>query len=186
MAGLSTAASTKRASACRGKYGQFVKGMRYFTWLPLLLLGLLPGLAAANADRQIAEILELSDAPDGVVFEIVESDEYALEELLPRVRAAIERIRERHPQTDFAVVSHGREEFALQSQYQQELAPLHQQVQSLVAEDVPVHVCETHAGWYGVTAEDFPSYVDVAPTGPGQVNLYRELGYQLIIFDLDE
>jgi hypothetical protein len=44
-----------------------------------------------------------------------------------------------------------------------------------------VHVCETHAGWYGVTAEDFPDYVDVAPTGPGQINLYQELGYDLIV-----
>ncbi len=58
-----------------------------------------------------------------------------------------------------------------------------QQVQALVAEDVPVHVCETHAGWYGVSAEDFPDYVDVAPTGPGQVALYQELGYDLIVIE---
>ena len=58
-----------------------------------------------------------------------------------------------------------------------------QQVQALVAADVPVHVCETHAGWYGVTAEDFPDYVNVAPTGPGQVRLYEELGYDLIVVD---
>ena len=66
------------------------------------------------------------------------------------------------------------------------LLSLHQQVESLVADDVPVHVCETHAGWYGVSAEDFPDYVDVAPTGPGQIELYRELDYQLIVFDLEE
>jgi hypothetical protein len=46
-----------------------------------------------------------------------------------------------------------------------------------------VHVCETHAGWYGVTAEDFPDYVNVAPTGPGQISLYLELGYELIVID---
>ena len=34
-----------------------------------------------------------------------------------------------------------------------------------------------------LTAEDFPDYVDVAPTGPGQVNLYREMGYEVIIID---
>ena len=115
------------------------------------------------------------------MFEIVEADESALEELLPRVRDAIEKLRARFPATEFAVVSHGKEEFALQSQYQGEYAEIHQQVQSLVADDVPVHVCETHAGWYGVTAEDFPDYVNVAPTGPGQVSLYEELGYELII-----
>ena len=36
---------------------------------------------------------------------------------------------------------------------------------------------------YDVTAEDFPDYVDVAPTGPGQVNLYRELGYDVVVMD---
>ena len=95
----------------------------------------------------------------------------------------ITRIRNRFPDTEFAVVSHGREEFALQSQYQGEYAEVHEAVQALVASEVPVHVCETHAGWYGVTAEDFPDYVNVAPTGPGQVRLYQELGYELVIVD---
>lgn len=135
----------------------------------------------ANEDLQ--RVLNQSRAPDGVVFEIVESDEEALQRILPRVRKATEQIRERFPKTDFAVVSHGREEFALQTQYQQSLPVIHQQVQSLVEDDIPVHVCETHAGWYGVTAEDFPDYVDVAPTGPGQINLYIEMGYELIVME---
>ena len=103
--------------------------------------------------------------------------------LLPRVRADIARIRARFPETEFAVVSHGREEFALQSRYRQEYESLHDQVRSLVSDDIPVHVCETHASWYGVTAEDFPDYVDVAPTGPGQVAVYREMGYEVIFVD---
>ena len=129
------------------------------------------------------ELLARAESPPGVVFEIVEDDETALDELLPKVWDAIRVLRARFPETEFAVVSHGREEFALQSQYRSEYAEVHDQVQSLVAADVPVHVCETHAGWYGVTAEDFPEYVNVAPTGPGQINLYRELGYELIIVD---
>ncbi len=135
----------------------------------------------ANEDLQ--RVLNQSEAPDGVVFEIVEADEQALDSILPRVRKAIEQLRERFPQTEFAVVSHGREEFALQTKYQQSLPVIHQQVQSLVADDVPVHVCETHASWYDVTAEDFPDYVDVAPTGPGQINLYIEMGYQLVVME---
>ena len=186
MAGLSTAVSTMRVSVSPVNRPRRVTGMSRLAWLTLSFALLLADSVAANADRQIEEILNRNEAPDGIVFEIVESDEDALELILPRIRMAIERIRERYPQTDFAIVSHGREEFALQSSYQQELAPLHQQVQALVADDVPVHVCETHAGWYGVTADDFPDYVDVAPTGPGQVSLYQELGYELIIFHLDE
>jgi len=139
------------------------------------------GQASANSD--LDNLLARSTTPDGVVFEIVESDKSALEYLLPRVREAITKIREKFPDTDFAVVSHGREEFALQTRYQTEQSEIHNAVLSLVAEDVPVYVCETHAGWYGVSAEDFPDYVEVAPTGPGQINLYLELGYQLIVIE---
>ena len=147
----------------------------------LVILLCSAGTVLANED--VDAILAATESPQGVVFEIVEDDEAALEELLPVLRDAIKMIRARFPDTEFAVVSHGREEFALQTQYQSEHADIHQQVQALVATDVPVHVCETHAGWYGVTAEDFPDYVNVAPTGPGQVRLYQELGYKLIVVD---
>jgi intracellular sulfur oxidation DsrE/DsrF family protein len=177
MAGLSTIASTKHeAGSARPSWRT-----RSFSAAFAFVLSLVAGAAGANDD--VEALLARSEAPDGVVFEIVEADESALDELLPKVRAAIIRIRAAFPQTEFAVVSHGREEFALQTQYQVENAEIHQQVQALVAEDVPVHVCETHAGWYGVSPEDFPDYVDVAPTGPGQVDLYQELGYDLIVID---
>lgn len=142
---------------------------------------LLSGGVAANTS--VEELLARAESPFGVVFEIVESDEDALERVLPEVKRAIGLIKARFPETEFAVVSHGREEFALQTQYQGEYRAVHEQVQSLVASDVPVYVCETHASWYDVTAEDFPDYVDVAPTGPGQVNLYRELGYDVVVMD---
>lgn len=151
--------------------------------LILCIVVCLVSLGPALANSDVDELLAQSAAPDGVVFEIVESDSSALEYLLPRVREAITRIRKKYPDTDFAVVSHGREEFALQTRYQAEQSEIHNQVLSLVAEDVPVYVCETHAGWYGVSADDFPDYVEVAPTGPGQINLYLELGYQLIVIE---
>ena len=98
------------------------------------------------------------------------------------MRVASERIRLRFANTEFAVVlSHGREEFALQRQYQGEYAQIHQLLQSLVAEDVPLHVCDTRASWYAVRAEDFPEYVNMAPTGPRQIELYLELEYELIV-----
>jgi len=152
---------------------------RYF----ILLLASMTCVGIVQANDVVDKLLAQAEPPQGVVFEIVEADESALEDLLPRVRSAIKNIRARFPATEFAVVSHGKEEFALQSQYQGEYAEIHQQVQSLVADDVPVHVCETHAGWFGVTAEDFPDYVNVAPTGPGQVRLYEELGYELIVIE---
>jgi len=174
---LLTAASTRHETVCSELAG---RGRRVVV-VPSLLLILLASFAPAQGSDGIDALLQRDDAPQGVVFEIVEGDEAALEDLLPRVRVAIERVRARFPDTEFAVVSHGREEFALQRQYQGEYAQIHQQVQSLVAEDVPVHVCATHASWYAVSAEDFPEYVDVAPTGPGQIELYLELDYELIV-----
>lgn len=153
-----------------------------FRLLPGLLCALLLlASAAARAQYDIDQLLDLEEAPSGVVFEIVEDEEDALERLVPLVQDYIEQLRRKFPATEFAVVSHGREEFALQSAYQQDFPELHAQIQSLVADQVPVHVCETHAGWYGVTADDFPEYVDVAPTGPAQIALYRELGYHLVV-----
>lgn len=151
--------------------------------LALLVTLLVAPFGAAIAGESVESLLVRDEAPFGVVFEIVEGNEDALERILPEVRRAITQIRARFPDAAFAVVSHGREEFALQTKYRSEYAQAHQQVQSLVADDVPVYVCETHAGWYGVSAEDFPDYVEVAPTGPGQVRIYLDLGYDLIVMD---
>jgi hypothetical protein len=93
----------------------------------LLLASPQPALANADLER----ILAGNEAPSGIVFEIVEADDLALQQLVPIVQNAIQRLRQRFPQTEIAVVSHGREEFALQSRYQGEYAELHQQVQSL-------------------------------------------------------
>ena len=166
--GLSTSSSS-RAAGLRQTIGLVA--------LCLLLAG--NALAAESVDSLLAR----AEAPFGVVFEIVEGDEDALERILPEARRAIARIRARFPETEFAVVSHGREEFALQTRYRDEYADVHRSVQSLVADDVPVHVCETHAGWYGVGAADFPDYVDVAPTGPGQIRVYLDMGYDLVVLD---
>lgn len=182
MADLSIIALTRRGKSSSSEARDLsLPGKTRSVVAALLAILLISGPSTALANEDIEQLLARSEAPEGVVFEIVEDDEDALETLLPQVRDAIGKIRARFPQTQFAVVSHGREEFALQSQYQDENAEIHQQVQSLVADEVPVHVCETHAGWYGVSAEDFPHYVNVAPTGPGQIRLYEELGYELIV-----
>ncbi len=178
MADLLIIASTRHGKNYSLRFGSL---MRPFMLLLLAALASIP--AQVLATDEVEQLLARAEAPAGVVFEIVEADEDALEDLLPRVQMAIEKIRARFPQTEFAVVSHGREEFALQSKYQVENAEIHQQVQSLVSDDVPVHVCETHAGWYGVSAEDFPEYVNLSPTGPGQISLYQELGYELIVVE---
>ncbi len=53
------------------------------------------------------------DAPFGVVFEIVEHDENALQWAIPAIDRYVRQLRKRFPDIGLAVVSHGREEFAL-------------------------------------------------------------------------
>lgn len=129
------------------------------------------------------EILERSTPPAGVVFELVESDRTALEHLIPQVTRHVETLRERFPGLPIAVVSHGNEQFALERERAEEYSPLHREVERLTGEgEVPVHVCGAYAQMHGVDEEDFPDYVDVAPSGPAQIRNYEELGYVRIRF----
>ena len=147
-------------------------------WLVCLVL---PTLALASTSP-IAHLLERSEAPPGVVFEIVSGDDDALDWAIPAVQDYIHQLRARFPGLSMAVVTHGREQFGLESKRKDDNTKVHTATRSLVQDqDVPVHVCGTHAGWRGVTEEDFPDYVDVVPQGPTQIRLYEELGYELVV-----
>lgn len=144
-----------------------------FTWFAMS--------SAALAGNEITHLLQGEEPPSGVVFEIAEADEDALSWALPRVRSHIQQLRNRFPGLDIAVVTHGKEEFLLQSKYRKDNPEVHQAAQDiLTGQDVQVHVCGAHAGWYGINEDDFPDYVDVVPAGPIQIDQYRELGYEVI------
>lgn len=149
---------------------------------PFLIGGLLLIAMAAQAGNQqdIEQLLAREEAPFGVVFEIVERDENALQWAIPAIDHYARQLRKRFPDIGLAVVSHGREEFALMKNRQTEHAKVHLTVQSLVADDIPVHVCGTLASWHGKHANDFPDYVDVTPAGPTAIRNYEAMGYILI------
>jgi len=147
----------------------------------LLFPWLLTTMAVASS-LTLEQLLAKPTPPAGVVFEIVDRDPQALEFALPWVRQAAEKIEERFPGVPMALVTHGQEMFALQEKDRQRNAALHEQVQSLKRDrNIPVHVCETYAGWKGVAPEAFPSYIDVAPSGPAQINNYIALDYQRLV-----
>ncbi len=137
--------------------------------------------------EDVARLLENPDAPPGVVFELISGDLYFLAQSMPKIRELSKRLRERFPGLDIAVVSHGVEEFSLTRARQREFPELHDAVRSLSRDqNIPVHVCGTHASWRNVTAEAFPEYVDVAPVGPAQIRAYQELGYELVVISPGE
>lgn len=153
--------------------------MPRFIFLSMLTFFLSANIQASN-QAEIDRLLAQKDAPFGVVFEISEGSGNALTWAIPAVNMYVKQLRERFPDIGLAVVSHGLEEFGLMKSQQQENAQVHKTVQSLVASDVPVHVCGTHASWKGKSADDFPDYVDVAPAGPTEIRNYQEMGYVLI------
>lgn len=142
------------------------------------------GLAgsAAAATATLEDLLARPAPPPGVVFEIVDRDLGALELALPWVKQAAERLKARHPGVPMALVTHGQEMFALQTSQRAGNQKIHQLAESLSREQgIPVHVCETYAGWRGLAAEHFPAYVDVAPSGPAQIRNYEMLDYVRVV-----
>jgi len=147
-------------------------------WIGLVVL-IGPAVAAPPT---LDELLARPMAPAGVVFEIVDRDPGALEVALPWVKQAAQRLKTRFPGLPMALVTHGQEMFALQTGKRAGNPAIHQIAESLSRDDgIPVHVCETYAGWRGLATEDFPAYIDVAPSGPSQIRNYEALDYARLV-----
>jgi intracellular sulfur oxidation DsrE/DsrF family protein len=154
---------------------------RYTPWTLFGLALLFGSYRLFASGVELEEILQLSEAPAGVVFEIVSGDNEHLRWAIPTVQQHIKQLRQRFPALPVAVVSHGQEQFALTREKRKKYDKVHRGIQSLVKDnDVPVHVCGTYADWHNVAESEFPDYVDVAAAGPAQINDYRQLGYLLV------
>ncbi len=151
----------------------------------LLSLLLFPAWSAtADLRGEVDEIISLTQAPSGVVFEIISGDPDRLVTLVPRLRQESERLRARFHGLSIAIVTHGAEQFALTTDKTDRYRQLHSLVKQMTtADDIPVHVCGTHASWYDIPPDAFPDYVDVAAVGPAQAQQYVELGYRLIVVE---
>jgi intracellular sulfur oxidation DsrE/DsrF family protein len=147
--------------------------------LLLITLSILPATTLAAS---IDDILAMKEAPTGVVVEVIEPGAEALRQKMLKISDATRKIRQVFPELPIAVVSHGAEQFSLTSKNIKKHKSLESNVKQLVSDDVDVHVCGTHASWYGVEPEDYPDYIDVSATGPAQINDYINTGY--IMLDL--
>ena len=148
-------------------------------WIVLLMVGLAAG--SAGAQREIDELTGSDEPPAGVVFEIVEGDEDALAWALPLVSQFSERLRQRFPGLPIAVVTHGSEQFGLlASRTDVPFDTIHEEALLLHGQQVDLHVCGVHAGWYGNDEADFPAYVDFAVSGPARIRDYENFGYVLV------
>lgn len=144
-----------------------------------VLLMFLPGLAPADDSRTytVPEILALSSAPSGIVFEIVTNDPDSLQDALPEVRRYVAALHERFPSLQMAVVSHGLELFLLQTHFREEYPATHDNARALAGNTVALHVCGNYAGAHGAMPEGFPAFVDVVEDGPLRIEAYKQEGY---------
>lgn len=154
-----------------------LRGARSFFFSCLVLTG----IASASEPVTIEAILSQQAEPDGVVIEIVTGNDDGLDWALPRAQEYAKRLHARFPDMPVAVVTHGREQFALTRDKQKAKPKVHSLTQALAKEGVKLHVCGTYAGWKGLADEDFPDYVDVAAAGPAQINDYKALGFMHVI-----
>lgn len=148
--------------------------MRLLILVAVLMISL--GVKAES----VKDVLALAAEPAGVVFEILAPNELSWQRMQPELLQAISDIRERFPEIDIAVVSHGNEQFALTRKNADLYPELHQSVLSLGEQGVDIHVCGTYASWRDIKPEAFPDYVDVSASGPAQINDYKSLGYILV------
>lgn len=150
----------------------------------LFILGVLTPLTSyADEKSDIGKILNLSSPPSGIVFEILGSDGKYLTDALTKIQAYKDVLQKKFPKIDITVVSHGAEQFALTKNNADKFKKAHSTVKRLVENDVTIHICETHASWRDITAEDFPNYISPSPQGPAQIEQYQELGYILVVID---
>jgi intracellular sulfur oxidation DsrE/DsrF family protein len=150
---------------------------RNYPWYLIASLCLLITTTPVSASSPIDPVLQAEQEPAGVVFEIATGKSDSLDWALPQVKSYIEQIRKRYPTLPIAVVTHGREMFALQKHKDGSEVPAQKMTQQLVKDGVALHVCGTYAERKGLNKEDFPEYVDVAAAGPAQINDYIAVGY---------
>ncbi|MBE0494681.1 MAG: DsrE family protein [Thiomicrospira sp.] len=127
---------------------------------------------------QVEKWIETNQAPFGVVLELISREANFVEKRTPYIQHQVSALKQAFADLDVVIISHGRELNALSNSfvnqpYQQAFEQLHQQ-------GVTVHVCEVVAGWGNKTRDDFPAFIDVAPSGTAQLNDYKKLGYSVI------
>jgi len=135
--------------------------------------------------QEVEKILASASPPTGVLFNVLEYEEDALEWIAPRIEHYVELLRERFPGLEIVVVSHGDELFALRTEEEWLYKDVHKTIQRLSEKlNVIFHICGAYAMANGVDEGEFPQYVDVVPLATTQIKDYREIGYIVISTEL--
>ncbi len=144
-------------------------------------------LPAAGLDSpDFRNLFAREQAPPGVVVELIEWQPGSWQWATPLLIELRERLRQRFPGTDLAIVSHGGEQFQLTRERRSEQPQATAGLQGLVDDGVDLFVCGTHSSWRDVPEDAYLDFVKVAPSGPARINDYIELGYVHVRLDRPE
>lgn len=157
-------------------------------WASVLALLLVTTASHANQrfQPQLQTLIDSAEAPDGVVIELLAWDEQTWTWAAPLITEFRKQLLAKHPDTDVAVVSHGGEQFQLTKKAAETQPEAIDQLQSLTAAGVNLHVCGVHSGWQDVPEDAYLDIVDVSPSGPAQINDYIKLGYKQVLLSKPE
>jgi hypothetical protein len=141
---------------------------------------------SVTANDDLDSIYTRQQAPTGVVFEIVDWDDDYLQRAIPWVNQQIISLREKFPDLEIAVVSHGSEQFALLKDSDAAYPEIHSNAQRLITDhDITLELCLGHAGMKGFNQDDFPDYVEIEASGPSQIAAYESLGYDKVVVAIE-
>jgi len=135
---------------------------------------------------QIEDILILKEEPPGVVFELIESTHYAWTWAAPKIRSYVSQLKEKFPNIDLAIVSHGREQFSLTKKSASSIIEEISILKDMNKKDsVDISVCGTHSQWLNVSRENYLPFINVAESGPALINDYKNLGFIVVLLEED-
>ncbi|MDH5257925.1 MAG: hypothetical protein OEX07_07945, partial [Gammaproteobacteria bacterium] len=95
----------------------------------LIVFSVLISSANASHESVVDKILSEKETPGGIVIEIVSRQNQFLDWALPEAQKQAKRIREKFPGLDIAIVTHGREQFALMANKKAEKMVVHSLVE---------------------------------------------------------
>lgn len=149
--------------------------------LIMLLIGSSVGYAKECSHAVVDKIINSNTEPEGVVFELSEYDENAWDWASEMIESLSKQLKNKYPNIDIAIVSHGNEQFQLtrnnKEQNQHTISTLTNLVNS---SNIDLHVCAVNSSWSNIPTDAYINIVDVAESGPAKVNDYINLGYRRI------
>lgn len=157
------------------------------SWLAVILAAIISPVWAVSTSihPEVEKMIMQISPPDGVVIEVESLSEDAMTEYFSNIQTQVTTLRQRYPNLDIVIVSHGRELVTfVKPEPGEVMSDVAQAFQTMkTTQDVTIYICEVAASWLGYFPEDFMDFIDVAPSGPAQINDYKALGYTMVVIE---